>query len=373
MAIIERLTQPLREKVPSIETKEPIKKPVQMAPVTPEEIHQGERQIDLSRRGILKGIGLGVGGALVGGKTLLDIAEFIMDTDKNLTERDAIRREGSVRFDDRSTKDHFPFTTTLIFPGFNVDEVDVTGQVLARDISHYGQVATVDYGNNRFDPNEIADKTINFCQRNNIYMVNLLGVSMGGMVALDIAPKLREAKIGIESGLFVSSPAAQEDVIGSEANDVTAIRIYNTMVDLGLASHGGAATRRFAEGHVNQVLQERRPEKYNIITESENELPNNIILEQIEFIGTFSVTDAIKRAMKNIPTGYIRAPQGIADNTIDVLTAPFRLATQLTGDHHSIYEHDGITHANVWQHPNIFGSLALRMREDHDLPLWPAA
>jgi len=114
-----------------------------------------------------------------------------MDTDATVTELGIVRREGSVKFVNRETKNRFPSTTTLEFRGFNVDEIDTSGERLAPYIKHYGQVAAVDYGNEKFDPeSDITDRMINFCRANNITCVNLWGRSMGGMVALQMVPAL---------------------------------------------------------------------------------------------------------------------------------------------------------------------------------------
>ncbi len=338
-------------------------------------IFRGRREedtIDPGRRALLKGI-VATSGTLLVAKTGLEGLKFVMDIDEQQTEKHLVPREGNVQFVNRDTRDKFPLTTSLFYRGFNVDQIDNAAQAMAPYVSRYGQVAAIDYGNQTFDLGEITERTIDFCKKNNIYRVNIWGKSMGGMVGLEMVEPLREARIKVESVLFDSTPASSKEVIGARDSDAYFIELYNNMVKLGYASYGGDRVRNFVEKRVNDVMRDRDPRKEAIGRKSENELPNNIVLQQAGFIGTFDVNPTMAKLLEGVPVGYFGAEKGIGDTTVDVLRSCDHLRERLPGCNVKLYELPGIWHASSGDHPDIYGPAAIKFREDFKLPLEPAA
>lgn len=367
MAISERFR---RRYTPHNEKALPVQVTTQMSPVPPEELAKADYDApDPVKRALLKGIVYG-GISTAVAKTGLNILEYIMDADAAVTERRLVRREGSVQFVNRDSHHLFPFTASLFYRGFNVDQTDNAASAMSPWVARFGQVAAVDYGNVTFDIGEITEKTIDFCKKNKIYKVNLIGRSMGGMVALEMVKPLNEAQIEIESANFDCTPASNSEVIGAKPNDAMLIAIYNQLADWNIVSYGGDATRTIAEKQINDVMRSRDPRKALGGRKSNNELPNNIVPQQAAFIYNFGVNDTMVNMLQGVPMAYFAAEK---DTTVDCLRSCDKFRTALPDSPIQLYELQGIGHASSSDHPDIYGPRMLQFRKEAKLPLWTAA
>jgi len=67
-------------------------------------------------------------------------------------------------------------------------------------------------------------------------------------------------------------------------------------------------------------MSERDP-KTPVFVKSNNELPNNIVMQQLGFICSFSIPDTTVDLLNDVPIAYIGAKQAIEDHTVNVSTA----------------------------------------------------
>jgi pimeloyl-ACP methyl ester carboxylesterase len=116
---------------------------------------------------------------------------------------------------DPETKRNFPHTSWLFIPGFNTswDESERYMKALGPTLRERGQLARVGYSNKGLDTSDTYDKIIDYARANKLTTLNLYGHSFGGMLAVQLAARLKTDGITVPLITLDSSPASANDVI----------------------------------------------------------------------------------------------------------------------------------------------------------------
>jgi len=157
---------------------------------------------DFSRRSFL--IGAGAAGVLA--------------TDMFITRQiQAERRVTKIlTVDDDFAKAYFPDAAWILFPGYKTswEEAQWILNSLRNALRQRGQLAAVGYSNLGLEVDEVTDAVVAYVQERKLRKLYFYGHSFGGMLATEVATRLREWHgIAVEFILLDSSPYSKYDVL----------------------------------------------------------------------------------------------------------------------------------------------------------------
>lgn len=111
---------------------------------------------------------------------------------------------------------YFPYASWILFPGYKTswEEAQWILNALRGSLNQRGQLAAVGYSNDGLDIDRIVIAVIEHVRARKLTTLYFYGHSFGGMVATQVAARLRELH-GVEVALILldSSPASRNDVL----------------------------------------------------------------------------------------------------------------------------------------------------------------
>ena len=111
---------------------------------------------------------------------------------------------------------YFPHASWILFPGYKTswEEALWILNALRGSLNKRGQLAAVGYSNEGLDIDEVVIAVIEHVRAHNLTTLYFYGHSFGGMVATQVAARLRELH-GVEVAFILldSSPASRHDVL----------------------------------------------------------------------------------------------------------------------------------------------------------------
>ena len=126
------------------------------------------------------------------------------------------KRTEILPLDNQEAKDAFPDTAWVLFPGFKTtwEESQWLTRSLEPALEQRGQLACLGYSNDGLNIHEIYDSLTSYIAENNLSTLYFYGHSMGGMVATEIAAKIRQtSSVDIPLIMLDSSPSSDHDVL----------------------------------------------------------------------------------------------------------------------------------------------------------------
>ena len=111
---------------------------------------------------------------------------------------------------------YYPYASWILFPGYKTswEEAQWILNALRGSLNKRGQLAAVGYSNEGLDIDEVVIAVIEHARAHNLTTLYFYGHSFGGMVATQVAARLRELH-GVEVAFILldSSPASRHDVL----------------------------------------------------------------------------------------------------------------------------------------------------------------
>ena len=150
---------------------------------------------------------------LIGAGSASLLAADMLFTRRVQTER-RVNRIIEVR--DDVAERYFPHASWILFPGYKTswEEAQWILNALRGSLNKRGRLAAVGYSNEGLDIDEVVIAVIEHVRANNLTTLYFYGHSFGGMVATQVAARLRELH-GVEVAFILldSSPANRHDVL----------------------------------------------------------------------------------------------------------------------------------------------------------------
>lgn len=117
---------------------------------------------------------------------------------------------------DDTAEKYFPHASWFLFPGYKTswEEAQWIVNALRGALNKRGQLAAVGYSNNGLDIDRIVIAVVEYARARKLSTLYFYGHSFGGMVATQVAARLRELH-GIEVAFILldSSPSSRHDVL----------------------------------------------------------------------------------------------------------------------------------------------------------------
>ena len=150
---------------------------------------------------------------LIGAGTASLLAADMLFTRRVQTER---RTNRIIEVRDDVAERYFPHASWILFPGYKTswEEAQWILNALRGSLNKRGRLAAVGYSNEGLDIDEVVIAVIEHVRAHNLTTLYFYGHSFGGMVATQVAARLRELH-GVEVAFILldSSPASRHDVL----------------------------------------------------------------------------------------------------------------------------------------------------------------
>lgn len=150
---------------------------------------------------------------LIGAGSASLLAADMLFTRRVQTERRTTR---IIEVPDDVAERYFPYASWILFPGYKTswEEAQWILNALRGSLNKRGQLAAVGYSNEGLDIDEVVIAVIEHARAHNLTTLYFYGHSFGGMVATQVAARLRELH-GVEVAFILldSSPASRHDVL----------------------------------------------------------------------------------------------------------------------------------------------------------------
>ncbi len=150
---------------------------------------------------------------LIGAGTASLLAADMLFTRRVQTER---RTNRIIEVRDDFAERYYPHASWILFPGYKTswEEAQWILNALRGSLNKRGRLAAVGYSNEGLDIDEVVIAVIEHVRANNLTTLYFYGHSFGGMVATQVAARLRELH-GVEVAFILldSSPASRHDVL----------------------------------------------------------------------------------------------------------------------------------------------------------------
>ena len=150
---------------------------------------------------------------LIGAGTASLLAADMLFTRRVQTER---RTNRIIEVRDDVAERYHPHASWILFPGYKTswEEAQWILNALRGSLNKRGRLAAVGYSNEGLDIDEVVIAVIEHVRANNLTTLYFYGHSFGGMVATQVAARLRELH-GVEVAFILldSSPASRHDVL----------------------------------------------------------------------------------------------------------------------------------------------------------------
>lgn len=99
---------------------------------------------------------------------------------------------------------------TLLIPGFNVYSARPAAEAIRKSLTKRGSVTALQHASGRFSIDDLTQATRAHIEDHQLNSLTLLGSSLGGMIAVDLASRIPEVNLVIVD----SSPADPSDALG---------------------------------------------------------------------------------------------------------------------------------------------------------------
>lgn len=172
----------------------------------PEEPEQEADLVDVSEKGLSRRQALAAG--ILGGLAVVGYSDTLFA--ELLWRRDA--PEIHV-LDNPEAKQKYPTTHVLAVAGFNVSDFEGLGKAVEGVLPNLGQIAYLEYSDNGIDMDELERVVLDFIEKNNVENLTLYGHSMGGMVAIELAARIKD-KVNINLVVLDCTPTGECDLRG---------------------------------------------------------------------------------------------------------------------------------------------------------------
>ena len=150
---------------------------------------------------------------LIGAGTASLLAADMLFTRRVQTER---RTNRIIEVRDDVAERYYPHASWILFPGYKTswEEAQWILNALRGSLNKRGRLAAVGYSNEGLDIDEVVIAVIEHVRAHNLTTLYFYGHSFGGMVATQVAARLRELH-GVEVAFILldSSPASRHDVL----------------------------------------------------------------------------------------------------------------------------------------------------------------
>jgi len=150
---------------------------------------------------------------LIGAGSASLLAADMLFTQRVQTERRVTR---ILEVPDDFAERYYPHASWILFPGYKTswEEALWILNALRGSLNKRGQLAAVGYSNEGLDIDEVVIAVIEHVRAHNLTTLYFYGHSFGGMVATQVAARLRELH-GVEVAFILldSSPASRHDVL----------------------------------------------------------------------------------------------------------------------------------------------------------------
>jgi len=265
---------------------------------------------------------------------------------------------------DEEAERRFPNTYTLVLGGFNVANVKGLGEAVQAVLPGYGQVAYIQNADNGLHVGDIERRTKDFIKENNVRRLRLYGHSMGGMVAIDLASRLK-GDTDLEAIILDCTPASYEDVRGGKRAGTWLLHASDEMM-----LHLGPNARTAMEA-VSPMLDgdsdflEACLHAMRKVSSPDDICSNKLVQGQASFIRTFDITDFKGAFDDSTHILRLRPEDYGADGTVDNATSLPRFEKGL--DHTVIdlpVKHSG--HADPAQHKEAYRDVLLSAAKKYD-------
>ncbi len=159
-----------------------------------------------SRRSFLKiaGKAAAVTGVALGSG--LQVLEFDTHVGEMMNSSSGLRLERIAS----SSDPRYAYAETLLIPGFNVRSAVPAAEAIKAQVAKYGHVSALTHAGNRFNIDDLAAATQAHIKESGITSLTLLGSSLGGVIAVELASRVKEVDLIIAD----SSPADPSDALG---------------------------------------------------------------------------------------------------------------------------------------------------------------
>lgn len=315
---------------------------------------------DLSRRTVLKALGLGAAKVAMGTGLTATSAVHI-DTIVGNEYWGGTNPEIGVLPNEEAKKTH-PHTFTLAIGGYNVDDPDRIAEAIGDTMFQYGQIAYLKHSNNGLQIEDLKREADRFVEANGVNKLYMYGHSMGGMVAIELAAHLAQKGVSINTIMLDCSPLDFDDIRSTRRDGA------NTLVSLDeLSIHGGPATRFFIEVGTRWI--EGRRDIGRMCLDALREVnaqscSNRLIQSQARYMKQFNL-EHFKDAFPSY-TRFVRfQPDDVyRDTTIDNGSAQDRLTNLFPRNDAYVYPVTGGGHASPIQIREGYNAALQQMAND---------
>lgn len=264
---------------------------------------------------------------------------------------------------DKEAERKFPDTYTLAIGGFNVANVEGLGEAVQAVFPGYGQVAYLEEAANGLHMGDIEREVTNFIKKNNVQRLRLYGHSMGGMVAIDLASRLKD-KTNLEAIILDCTPASWEDVRGAKQTGTWLLHASDEM-NLHLGPGARAAMEAISpmlDG--NSDFLEACLNAMRKVSSPDDICSNKLVQAQASFIRTFDINDFKGKFNESTHILRLRPKEYDADTTVNNETSLSRFEKGLR---HEIVDLPikGSGHANPAQHKEGYRQVLLGAAKDY--------
>ncbi|WP_345449593.1 thioesterase domain-containing protein [Arthrobacter gyeryongensis] len=116
---------------------------------------------------------------------------------------------------DDFAESYYPNTSWILFPGYKTswEEAQWILNSLRGSLRQRGQMAAVGYSNLGLEVAEVVDAVLAYVNERKLNTLYFYGHSFGGMLATEVAARLRERNVAVKLILLDSSPFSKYDIL----------------------------------------------------------------------------------------------------------------------------------------------------------------
>lgn len=270
--------------------------------------------------------------ALAGATLLATLWNYDVATDRLFEHKDETEVSNIYEYTSNGQKDLI-ITTTGYGDPYYQDLAETVGRLL-----NPSDLLSVDYGS-EVNIEAIYDQTLQYIKTNNSKDISLYGVSMGGLVAIELGAKLINSGVNVTTIYLDSTPSG----LGSTTDKSKAGAVAIEFVPF------GRITRFLGEISIKLIEQHDGgfADKWRYAWHKSDSMPNSLIVSQSEFLRKgVSHEDVAVINNSNVKIVYLRTKVATDDHMVNVdfstneFDALFTNYTVITGD----IGHAGTTH-----------------------------
>jgi pimeloyl-ACP methyl ester carboxylesterase len=213
-----------------------------------------------------------------------------------------------------------PRSATVVLPGFNVYGGGGVASSLTPSLRTIGRVAAVFYGNSTLDLQLVLQLVLRFARTYQLDAITLYGHSMGGMVALDLAPLLTARGLSVPAVILDCSPMDNADVKPLRTHPELITLSHALSRSVKYVGPGGVGALHVLAGKLPSPVDQEALHgliDYTRRTLSNEQCAPDMVLKQLAYIQGFDLTRTAARLPASLQLAYLAAREPDADRVVD--------------------------------------------------------